>query len=95
MLRDYSRIDTTPGAVGKNAMFSPAGFDGDAKAYFAWLKENEPELRFMAHAFTGPHRCLSLTVVGPYAEAFKAAFRKVCDQRERDTAAFRRANNIK
>ncbi|KZC32555.1 MULTISPECIES: hypothetical protein [unclassified Rhodanobacter] len=93
MLRDYSRIDTTPGAVGENAMFSPpAGFDGDTKAYWAWLKGNEQELRFMAHSFTGPHRCLTLTVVGPYAEAFQKAFRKVCDQRERDIAAFKRAN---
>jgi len=88
---DYSRIDTTPGAVGENALSSPpAGFNGDTKAYWSWLKELEQELRFMARLFTGPNRCPSLTVIGPYAEAFQAAFRKVCDQRERERVAFLR-----
>lgn len=91
MIRDYSRIDTTPGAVGENAMFSPpAEFHGDRREFFAWLKSREPDLRFMAWIFTGPNRCRQLEVVGPYADDFRSAFQKVCSQAERDRADFKR-----
>jgi len=92
MIRDYSRIDTAPGAEGENAMFSPpANFAGERREYLAWLKaEREQQLRFMGRLYTGPNRCLKLAVVGPYREAFEAAFERVCQQRERDLAAFRR-----
>ena len=92
MIRDYSRIDTTPGAVGENSMFSPpAEFHGERREYLAWLKTREQEIRFMAWIFTGPNRCTHLEVLGPHAEAFQAAFDRVCSQANNDRTAFKRS----
>lgn len=78
MLRDFSHIDTTPGATGMHAMFSPPqDFAGTNDEYLVWLRTRHEELKGMSWYFRGPARCERLEVTGPYASVFQAAFDKV------------------
>lgn len=83
MVRDFSRIDTTPGATGKYAMFAPPqGFAGTNEDYFVWLRTRHDDLKIMSWYFRGPARCERLEVLGPYGEVFQIAFNKVRQRAE-------------
>mgnify|MGYP001101951223 FL=1 len=78
MLRDFSRVDTTPGATGMYATFAPPeSAAGSREEYLAWLKTKIRDLRVMTWFFTGQARCTKLEIVGPFAEDFKFAFDRV------------------
>jgi len=78
MLRDFSRVDTTPGAVGMYATFAPPlSASGSREEYLAWLKTKIKDLKVMSWFFTGQARCTKLEIVGPFADDFKFAFDRV------------------
>lgn len=88
MIRNVSKIDTTPGAEGENAMFSPpASFTGGRADYFQFLKEKTADLYAMTWWFTGPDSLKDPEVIGPYADDFRDAFNKVRSRRMQAAAA--------
>jgi hypothetical protein len=92
VIRNVSKIDTTPGAEGENSMFSPsATFTGGRADYFQFLEEKEGELYAVTWWFTGPDRLKDPEVIGPYADDFRDAFNKVRSRRMQAAAAAARA----
>jgi hypothetical protein len=74
-------VATTPGAEGGNPFTPPAGWQGDAAAYMALMRERykQIDLGIRMYVAARQSRRASAVYTGPYAAEAKAIIRAIID----------------